>query len=617
MFEDYIYDVETYPNAFTVAVEHAFAPLKWSFEISEFNDQREDFFRLIHYIRNRKGRLVGFNNINFDYPVLHLLLTTNKVTPENLYQKAQQIIQSQTFDENAWKNIVPENERVIEQLDLFKIHHFDNKARATSLKILEFNMRSESIQELPFPVGTILDQNQIETLKKYNAYDVAQTKQFYHHSVDMIKFREELSKLHNRNFMNHNDTKIGKDFFIMELEKSGVKCFENKKPIQTIRPRIDLKDAILPSIEFEQPKFNEVLNWLKSQTITETKNAFKDLKVMIDGFPFVFGTGGIHGSIENEIVESNDEYVIVDLDVASYYPNLAIENDFYPHHLTIRFCQIYKNLYEQRKYHLKGSAINAMLKLALNGVYGDSNNPYSPFYDPLFTMKITLNGQLLLCQLAEQLMKISRLLQINTDGLTVKVKRIHLNLVQGICEDWTHQTGLNLEQAYYRKMCIRDVNNYIAEYEDGKIKRKGAYEYEMGWHQNHSMLVVPKVAELVLLKGQSISGTLRNWEDPLDFLLRTKVPRSSELWLEGDEVDGWENKMQNITRYYISTDGGSLFKYMPPLKGKTEMRKFAVNAGKKVTICNDFDPIEMMFVDYSFYQDEVEKLVLPLRKMED
>jgi hypothetical protein len=29
---------------------------------------------------------------------------------------------------------------------------------------------------------------------------------------------------------------------------------------------------------------------------------------------------------------------------------------------------------------------SAMLKLALNGVYGDSNNVFSVFYDPLFTM---------------------------------------------------------------------------------------------------------------------------------------------------------------------------------------------------------------------------------------
>jgi len=47
-----------------------------------------------------------------------------------------------------------------------------------------------------------------------------------------------------------------------------------------------------------------------------------------------------------------------------------------------------------------------MLKLALNGTFGDSNNIYSVFYDPQFTMAITVNGQLMLCMLAERLMTI-------------------------------------------------------------------------------------------------------------------------------------------------------------------------------------------------------------------
>ena len=61
-----------------------------------------------------------------------------------------------------------------------------------------------------------------------------------------------------------------------------------------------------------------------------------------------------------------------------------------------------------------------MYKLALNGVYGKSGDKHSPFFDLQFMMQITINGQLLLCMLAEQLMKIPglRMVQINTDGLT-------------------------------------------------------------------------------------------------------------------------------------------------------------------------------------------------------
>ena len=161
-----------------------------------------------------------------------------------------------------------------------------------------------------------------------------------------------------------------------------------------------------------------MLNYLRAQTITETKGVLKDVTATIDGFDFIFGTGGIHGSVSNQCVESDDEFVIVDLDVSSYYPNLAIVNRFYPEHLGETFCDIYSSLYEQRKQHAKGTAENAMLKLALNGVYGDSNNRFSVFYDPLFTMQITLNGQLLLCMLAEWLLLILGLVAVATSSRT-------------------------------------------------------------------------------------------------------------------------------------------------------------------------------------------------------
>ena len=144
-----------------------------------------------------------------------------------------------------------------------------------------------------------------------------------------------------------------------------------RTPRQTKRPVIALKDAILPWINFEQPEFNRVLDWLKAQSITETKGVFTDLTATVNGFTFVFGLGGIHGSVESEVIESDGEYVIVDLDVTSYYPNLAITNGFHPAHLGKEFVSIYKHLFEQRKQYPKKSADSAMLKLALNGVYGD------------------------------------------------------------------------------------------------------------------------------------------------------------------------------------------------------------------------------------------------------
>jgi len=645
---DVAYDIETYPNVFTFYAVHADTGREWVFEASPWRHDIPEMLDYLNTMRQQGCRMVGFNNVGFDYPVVHFIHQARNVSAWEIYQKAMGIIRAP--DNARFAHMVWESDRVVEQIDLFKIHHFDNKARSTSLKVLEFNMRSDNVEDLPFDVGIELTREQANVLKRYNRHDVLETLKFYRHSLDQIRFREELTVKYNRNFMNHNDTKIGKDYFIMRLEEQNPGCcyqyIDGKRHmVQTKRDSIRLADVIIPYIGFRDPEFQRILDWFKSQTITETKGVFKDVHCTVRGFQFDFGTGGIHGSIESQIVASDDEHVIIDLDVASYYPNLAIANGFYPEHLGQAFCTIYEDVYQQRKSYAKGTAENAMFKLALNGVYGDSNNQYSPFYDPQYTMSITINGQLLLCMLAEALMQVDavQMIQINTDGLTIRCPRQLTGWVEQVQHWWEQMTGLQLEAAEYSRMFIRDVNNYVAEYTDGKLKRKGAYEYELGWHQNHSALIVPKAAEAALVHEVSIREFISSHDDPMDFMLRTKVPRSSMLEWGGERV-------ANIVRYYISTEGKTLEKVMPPAgpegaykkkngvpdhyyhqvlaevgdawderihtknKSKYEERRMSINTGWLVTLCNDLRGfLDMDDLNIDWYVKEAEKLVLTLQ----
>jgi hypothetical protein len=168
---DWVYDCETYPNVFTISFEHVNAPLCLNFEISNYRDDTQALFNFLGYLRDSFARLIGFNNVGFDYPVLHQLMKMGRCDAPTLYAKAMAIIGSQD-KQDRWAHLVKPTDRYIPQIDLMLIHHFDNGARMTSLKALEFNMRSLTIEDLPFPVGTVLDQVQIATLKQYNAHDV-------------------------------------------------------------------------------------------------------------------------------------------------------------------------------------------------------------------------------------------------------------------------------------------------------------------------------------------------------------------------------------------------------------------------------------------------------------
>jgi hypothetical protein len=607
---DIAVDIETYPNVFTLAAMPVDRSWEKVFEISDYRNETQDLLEFLNWMRDH--RMVGFNNLGFDYPVIHMLMQMRSAAPQQLYDKAMAIINS----EDKWLHQVYPNDRFITQIDLYKIHHFDNRARATSLKAIEFAMGMDNIKDLPFPVATHLTPEQITVLKEYNLHDVEATVAFYHHTLPMIEFREELSIKYDRDFMNHNDTKIGKDYFTMRLQQAGVQCYEygpdGRRPKQTKRPHIVLRDAILPDIKFHSADLQRVLDWLKQQTITETKGVFKDLTATVNGFEFVFGLGGIHGSVESEVIESTDDRVVLDLDVTSYYPSLAIANRFYPKHLGTTFCDVYADLKDQRVHYPKGTPENAMLKLALNGVYGDSNNPYSIFYDPMFTMRITLNGQLLLCVLSEWLMQVEslRLIQCNTDGVSIVVDRDKVNRVEFVCQVWEEQFKLSLESAVYDRMFIRDVNNYLAVYADGRIKTKGAYDYNRGWHQDQSALIVPKVAVAALTNGWGIRETIEQWPAVDDFMLRAKVPRNSSLVLQTEEG---ERPLERITRYLVTKEGGRLVKIMPPLKKKPDQwRRIGIASGWNVTPCNDIREADDAVVDLDYYVQEVEKLVLGL-----
>lgn len=721
MTRDVIYDMETYPPVVTMCTVDTDGENVLEFEIS---NRKNDSLRLVEWLRDcvrKKRRMVGFNNREFDYSLIHYMIQKSKVckatgqecifTAKEIYNEAQKHFQKKD-DERKFSSI-RESDVVIPQVDLYLIHHFDNRARATSLKMLEFNMRSEEIEDLPFPPGYMVKDEEISLLLKYNKKDIFETLKFYHHSKEALDLRDELSKQFGFDCTNFNDTKIGKQLFINRLEQENPGCCYTtgkfgRKINQTKRDEIVIKDCLFSYINFDKnrPEFKAVHTWFKEQVITETKGVFSDLlehqigdvakyaemkvkkvkfkaepteadivemkaefplgwvevtelkamevlkdsegkpvkesyvdekgkqktrnikvakksyhwcyhvaetlNVVINGFRFDFGVGGIHGAKQGTH-GSTKKRKLRTLDVASYYPNMAISNNVYPEHLGKTFCKVYKDLYVERKRHDKKSAANKALKLALNGVYGDSNNEFSPLYDPAYTMSITIGGQLSLCMLMGALIDRcgAEIIMCNTDGFEYFVDIDMIEKADNLVKRWEEVTGLEMEGDTYDVMYVRDVNSYISITESGKVKTKGAYEVlphtELGWQKNHSSMVIAMAVQHELLGKGSATEFIRNHEDKFDFFLRTKVPRSSKLFLCYE--DGTDVQQQNICRYYPALEGGKLVKLMPPLQDGEEWRRLGIDTDYTVETCNNVDDFDWTKLDYNYYIKEAEKLV--------
>jgi len=656
------YDIETYPNIFTLDATTPDGG-QWFFEISDWRNDLDLLIRFIDRCRAEGKTGVGYNTMHFDYPVIHWIYQ-NRFAPiraGDIYSKAMSIINA-PFNAR-FAHVIWESDHLFPQLDLFKVHHFDNKAKSTSLKVLEFNMRSPHLEDLPFEVGTFLTEQQAPVLRSYNHRDTTETIRFLNHSKAQIDMRKALTAKFGSDMMNCSDVKIGEKILLSSLQAAGVECYAvvdgRKAKKQTIRERIDLREVIFPYVRFQRPEFQQIHAEFASKVITETKGVFKDMVAVVDGFEYKFGTGGLHASLDAKIIHSDEYNQIVDIDVASFYPNLGIKNQLYPAHLGPQFCVAYDEVFHTRKTYGKGTPENEAYKLALNGAYGNSNNMYSPLFDSFYTMSITINGQLLLCMLVEQLIKTPglQMVQANTDGVTFLCPRPFLTHVRAVCRWWELLTQLTLEEALYKSMFIRDVNNYIAVKEDGKIKRIGAYAYEtalenpgtreLPWHKDWSFRVIAKATEAHLVHGIPLRQFIENHTDVYDFLGRTKVPRNS-LLMHGDE------RVQNTVRYYVSTSGKKLEKVMPAKEGMEgqfkkspkvsdseyfsvmdeigpdvwdarihtqnksvhEDRRIGIHTGWGVTLCNDLSNAEWYHsnyhpcdLNYDYYIKQAEKLV--------
>lgn len=566
-----VYDTEIYPNLFTVTFKPLGKAFMRPFEISERRDQREEIVEYVKMI----DLMIGFNNLGFDWLLIKALLERPNISVFNLYELADLIIKSDSrFGNIDWNPSIP-------QLDLFRLHHFDNRAKQTSLKTLEFNMRMRSIQDLPFPPGTFIKPEDIDTVLVYNGHDVIATEKFHGESLDKINLRMRM----NPKWLNYSDSKIGKQYFIDALQNAGVDCYyydeqQRRRPRQT--PREDgvrLNDIIFPWIEFNDLDLQLLLSDLKEQTITDTNGSF-DRKFEFGGLKTVFGLGGLHGSVNRR---KYTDGTILDLDVTSYYPSIAFEHGVYPAHLGPKFCEIYRALFERRKTTKKGSDDNQSLKLALNSVFGDSGNPYGPFFDPAYMLAITVNGQLMILKLAEMLSMVEGLefIQINTDGVTIYLPPEYDTPKSGnvvlevIASNWQRWAKMQLEEKQYRRLFIRDVNNYIGEFMDGERKRKGAYEYERDWHQNHSGLVIPKGAEAVLLNDEDPETFVILHPDNWDFMFRVKCNRGTRVEFENGQ------SMTGTIRYYLSQNGMSATKIMPKTRTRLHASAFAEPDGKR------------------------------------
>jgi hypothetical protein len=668
---DYVYDIEFYQNFFCVNFRSfPDGEEKITFEISQRKDQRKE---LLMFLKQDGLRLIGFNNVGYDYPVLHMLIESPEISLLIWWKKIQRSI----FSGKEKRFMVWESQRHVFQIDLFKINHYDNLARSTSLKWLEFTKRWSKVQDLPIKPDKVLQEHEMTDIIRYCWNDVDFTFELAEDCWNAVKFRENMSEVLGRNVMDYSDVKLGEYLNQKKYEELSGRNWKEFREERTFRKNYRMKDIIPDVIEFKTPVMQKWLAELKERSfIDDKRDKFRyDIIIGEDGFEEVrrrdypitdsqidkdlkpsllalktivtFAKGGLHTVELPRVVTKKEGWQFMEKDVASMYPRGIVVDGIYPKHLGKNWNEGIANAYDYRnnvlkpkmkeleygsKEYRKVDDEQAVYKLAMNGGgFGKLGSAYSWQFDPLAKYQVTMGCELKLLMLIEQFVIHGiKIVSVNTDGVVIHYPKSKESTVLGICKWWEELTQFVLEDTHYSKIVFSSVNHYIAVICDPvtgekiKVKYKGDYEIDKEPHKNNSQRIVTialseyfvndiPIKDIIGKLGYRFDNNGKEEQVSIyDYCIGKKKTSSCEYWL----VNKGKAKLlkDKVIRYYVSKIPNQLLKKYT--KGKQEGSFEKVNAGFDITLFMDFFTPESVGgvykIDNNYYIGECKKIIDPI-----
>ena len=270
-------------------------------------------------------------------------------------------------------------------------------------------------------------------------------------------------------------------------------------------------------------------------------------RIKIGQTEYQMGIGGLHSCEKSQSVVAQDNQILADFDVASYYPSIILKLKLAPQSMGNDFLLIYQDIVTERlQAKARGDKLTAdTLKIVINGSFGKLGSMYSALYAPELMIQTTITGQLCLLMLIEWVESVgAKVVSANTDGIVVLCDKSREKWLEEAMFDWMLTTSFELERADYRSIHSRDVNNYIAVKPDGKAKRKGVYA-EPVLSKNPDFTIVTDAVAAFLSKGALVEDTIRTSTDVRGFVTLRQVTGGG-MW-RGEYLG-------KAVRFYYSTE---------------------------------------------------------------
>ena len=608
-----VYDCESFNNYFCIVFSELHGDGKVVFEISK---NRQDHKHIIIQILNYW--LLGYNNHGYDDIVCNFILDNPECTAEEINVLSQAIIALGKDPKNEeLKAIVKpyKHDNYFKSSDIMTM--LASSKLRVSLKHLQVIIKWHNLEEFECDWKKDLPEDRWEACKLYCLNDVLSLKAVCHNQEKGFALRDYVHEQTGFDVYSKDPVKIAEwtmaDSIAKGLGWEDTQRFiwdTNKKniPIRTIK----LSELILPFISFKTKVFQDVLdvynNFLlnpKEEADKKKADKFK-IPALVDGMILNFGLGGLHHDYKaGRVFKSTDTVKVIQSDVTSYYPSMRIEH--FPHRFDPVFLKEYVKAYEEKATgkSTKNKLLEGYAKLKLNSVFGLYNSVYSPLYSPKLAYSTTINGQLMLAMLIEELILAGfKVIGANTDAVNVLVPNNKWDEYQAICTAWEKKTSMGLDHDVFTAIYEQSCNNYIAVEESGKIKTKGTFVPELELLKGYKYPVIKTALLKYFTEGVALEDTIRNHDDIYDFCMSTKMGKSNKT---GAMFEAYHNgvKLQRTNRYFASK--GKETAYLYKCAGLVNEH---VLADSGVTIFNKFIKKEMKDygINYDFYIRQARKV---------
>jgi hypothetical protein len=588
-------DTECYRNYWLIKFKCLTTGFVWGYDM--FTPARLD-------IEGVKRSLEGKTIITFNGNAYDKLLIQSALagyTPSQLKDISDEIIQTRTPTWHIAKRL---------NLPEFKLDHvdlMDVSPGRYSLKAYGGKMHSKTIQDLPIAHDAILTRQQADDTSLYCENDLQTTEDLFNKMKNSVELRIKMSNQYDIDLRSKSDAQIAEAIVKKLCEaKLNRRIYAPK-----IEDRFTFKIPVPEHVSFELPETKRLLSDVKLCDFVAINGIIRVPEVLqqplrtkmvprgvqIGSMTYAVGIGGMHSTESAVSYEASDEWMIVDRDVASYYPNIILGSKSYPKALGEIFLVIYKDIVERRleaKHNGDTDTAN-ILKTAVNGIFGKLGSPYSILYAPELLIQTTLAGQLSILMLIEMLYRNEfEVISANTDGLVSFIKRSRYAEFLSIINLWEQVTGYETEETLYNLLCSRDVNSYVAIKPDGKVKLKGCFAepepVASSW-PNPTGAICTKAFIKYIRDGIPVAYTLRASNDIRDFIFTRNITGGGNKVSATGEVEAYCGRVARW--YYGSGETGYL-------AASVSGNKVATSDGAK--LCMTLPDEFVKDIDYDKYE---------------